>query len=81
MARRKAEELEDFEGRKELPDLSEREVEEGSAKLKELLREWKQEVQGRGLSQKEQAEELRRLAKGRYREALETPFFKSVMAL
>lgn len=80
MARRKAEELEDFSGKKESMELSKEEVEKGSAELKKMLLEWKGLCK-EGMSAEEKAGELRKLADSKYKGAMETPFFKSVMAL
>lgn len=80
MARRKAEELEDFSGKKDHSTLSDEEVEKGSAELKKMLVEWKG-ICTDEMTSDEKAAELRKLAEGPYKAAMETPYFKSVMAL
>ena len=75
MAKRKAEELEDFSSSsttKDTSDSSEKEedllkqysredVQEGSKLLKELLKRWKDETEGRDMSPAQQADVMRRL--------------------
>ncbi|KAF2455319.1 muts domain V-domain-containing protein [Lineolata rhizophorae] len=87
MAKRKADELEDFSGKGEaaqedtLPEASAEEVEEGSALLKGILQKWKREVEGKpGMSKTEQVERMRELVKGEKRLA-GNPFFKRLEAL
>ena len=85
MAKRKADELEDFTGKLEEPSsgvggVSKEDVEDGSALLKALLERWKRECEGQGLSGEEMVGRMRELvlADGRLGE---NPFFKSVRAL
>jgi DNA mismatch repair protein MSH2 len=83
MAKRKADELEDFTGKLEPNSgvgVRKEDVEEGSALLKDLLRRWKAECEGQGLSGEEMVGKMRELvaADGKL---LENPFFKSVKAL
>jgi DNA mismatch repair protein MSH2 len=85
MAKRKADELEDFTGKLEEPSsgvggVRKEDVEEGSALLKDLLGRWKAECEGHGLSGEEMVGRMRELvlADGRL---CENPFFKSVKAL
>lgn len=83
MAKRKADELEDFTGKLEPNSgvgVRKEDVEEGSALLKDLLGRWKAECEGQGLSGEEMVGKMRELvaADGKL---LENPFFKSVKAL
>jgi DNA mismatch repair protein MSH2 len=85
MAKRKADELEDFTGKLEAPTaggagVSKEDVEEGSALLKGLLGRWKQECEGQGLSGEEMVGKMRELVLAD-RKLSENPFFKSVKAL
>jgi DNA mismatch repair protein MSH2 len=82
MAKRKADELEDFSGKHEdgFVQASREEVEEGSKMLKEMLAKWKQEVESQGLTKKQQVERMRELV--RENQALrENGFFKGIQAL
>ncbi|KAF2478168.1 DNA mismatch repair protein [Lindgomyces ingoldianus] len=82
MAKRKADELEDFSGKHEegYVQASKEEVEEGSRLLKEMLAKWKVEVESQGLTKKQQVERMRELVKEN--QALrENGFFKGVLAL
>ena len=80
MAKRKAEELEDFSSAHDAAGLDgpaeqgggeragkkeygREDVEEGSRLLKDLLRRWKEETDGKGLSKTEQAEVMRRMVR------------------
>lgn len=82
MAKRKADELEDFSGKHDetYAQASNEDVEEGSRLLKEVLVKWKQEVEGKGLSEKEQVERMRALVQEN-EDLLKNPFFQSVKAL
>jgi DNA mismatch repair protein MSH2 len=85
MARRKADELEDFTGKLEAPiggqvGVSKEDVEEGSALLKEVLGNWKAECEKQGLSGEEMVGKMRELVMSNEK-LLENPFFKSVKAL
>ncbi|KAK4498271.1 hypothetical protein PRZ48_010929 [Zasmidium cellare] len=82
MARRKAEELEDFSGKQEEMNVqaSSEEVEDGSRLLKEVLIRWKEEVEKEGLGKEEQVARMKELVQGNER-LLGNPFFKSVKAL
>lgn len=82
MAKRKADELEDFSGKHEQLDVeaTKEDVEKGSALLKEVLMKWKEEVEGKGLSKQEQVEKMKALVKGNP-ELLANPFFQRVKAL
>jgi DNA mismatch repair protein MSH2 len=82
MAKRKADELEDFSGKHEesFVQASREEVEEGSKLLKEMLVKWKEEVESQGLTKKQQVERMRELVKEN--QALkENGFFKGIQAL
>lgn len=83
MAKRKADELEDFTGKLEPNSgvgVKKEDVEEGSALLKDLLGRWKAECESGRLSGEEMVGKMRELvmADGKL---LENPFFKSVKAL
>lgn len=87
MAKRKADELEDFSGKHEdlnaqgLGEVSKTDVEEGSRMLKEVLLKWKEECAKEGLKGKEeQVAKMRELVKGNEL-LLRNPFFKRVKAL
>jgi DNA mismatch repair protein MSH2 len=84
MAKRKADELEDFTGKLEAggaPGVSKEDVEEGSALLKDLLVRWKSECEGgAGLSGEEMVGKMKELVMADAK-LLENPFFKSVKAL
>lgn len=80
MAKRKADELEDFSTKHDdqATKVSKEEVAEGSAVLKRLLLEWKEMVEGEKMvtaSQKREA--LKGLVEGRYKEYMALPFFVS----
>ena len=85
MARRKAEELEDFspatggEGAKP-EEYSREEVEEGSRLLKEMLKRWKEEVEGGNMTKEEKIKKMRELIKEDDR-LLGNKFFESIKAL
>ena len=85
MARRKAEELEDFspvngdEGGK-AEQYSKEEVEEGSVLLKEMLKKWKEEVQGGNMTKEEKIKRMRELVKADDR-LMGNKFFQSIKAL
>jgi DNA mismatch repair protein MSH2 len=82
MARRKADELEDFSGKHEegFVQASKEDVEEGSKMLKAVLAQWKEEVGSQGLTKKQQVERMKELMKGN--EALQANgFFKGIQAL
>ncbi|KAM0261287.1 hypothetical protein ACHAQJ_002318 [Trichoderma viride] len=82
MAKRKADELEDFTTKHE--DLgvsySTEDVEQGSAMLKKVLVEWKEAVQNGQLSREEQVAKLKELVAADEK-LLANPFFQSVKAL
>lgn len=82
MARRKADELEDFSGKHDERNVqaTTEEVEAGSAMLKEILVKWKQQVEAENLSKEEQVLRMRELVQGN-ETLLANPFFKSVIAL
>ncbi|KAK5171652.1 MutS-like protein [Oleoguttula sp. CCFEE 6159] len=82
MAKRKADELEDFSGKHEkgAVEASKEDVEAGSALLKEVLVRWKAEVEGKGLSKREQVDKMKELVKGNAK-LLRNPFFQNVRAL
>lgn len=82
MAKRKADELEDFAVKHDASAVrhSKQEVEEGSALLKGLLVRWKAETEGKGLSREDLVGKMRELAMGD-RKLLENPFFQSIRSL
>ncbi|KAI6779937.1 DNA mismatch repair protein msh-like protein [Emericellopsis cladophorae] len=84
MAKRKADELEDFTTKHEDHALSysKTDVEEGSAMLKTVLKQWKEAVEAGGadMSREEQVAKLKELV-GADEELLANPFFQSVKAL
>jgi DNA mismatch repair protein MSH2 len=82
MAKRKADELEDFSGKHEesFVQASKEEVEEGSKMLKQMLAQWKEEVESQGLTKKQQVERMKELVKEN--QALQANgFFKGIQAL
>jgi DNA mismatch repair protein MSH2 len=82
MAKRKADELEDFSGKHDesFVQASKEEVEEGSKLLKEMLVRWKEEVESEGLTKKQQVERMKELVKEN--QALrDNGFFKGIQAL
>ncbi|KAI1377863.1 DNA mismatch repair protein msh-2 [Hypoxylon crocopeplum] len=84
MAKRKADELEDFTAKHEdgmgLQRYSKEDIEEGSARLKEVLVRWKDEVNSGNMTKEEMVGRLRELVKSDDR-LLENPFFTAVKAL
>ncbi|VUC23710.1 unnamed protein product [Clonostachys rosea] len=82
MAKRKADELEDFTTKHDDNSLnySKEDVEEGSSMLKDLLKQWKEEVASGGLSKEEQVAKLKALVAADSK-LLANPFFQSVKAL
>jgi DNA mismatch repair protein MSH2 len=87
MAKRKADELEDFSGKHSnvgettsAAAASKEEVEAGSAMLKAVLQQWKSEVESEGLGKEAQVARMRQLVEGNS-ELLAHPFFQSVKAL
>ena len=82
MAKRKADELEDFSTKHEQAAVkhSKHDVEEGSALLKEMLVQWKAETEGKGMSGEEMVGKMKELVMGNER-LLANPFFQSVKAL
>lgn len=82
MAKRKADELEDFTSKHEGSQVkySKEDVEQGSQLLKDMLVRWKAECDGKGLSKEEMVGKMRELVKGDEL-LLGNPFFKSIKAL
>ncbi|KAL9014275.1 MAG: hypothetical protein Q9173_001084 [Seirophora scorigena] len=82
MAKRKADELEEFSTKRETNAIkhTDEDVEEGSAMLKEMLARWKEETEGRSLSPEQQKAKFKDLVMGNQK-LLENPFFQSVRAL
>lgn len=82
MAKRKADELEDFSTKHETSAIkhSKEDVEEGSVLLKDMLVQWKKETEGQDMSTEEQVSKMKELVMGNQK-LLENPFFQSVKAL
>ncbi|KAK5131161.1 MutS-like protein [Meristemomyces frigidus] len=83
MAKRKADELEDFSGKHDdaqRVQASREEVEEGSKMLKEILMKWKEQVEAEDLGKDEQVQRMKELVLGD-QALLANPFFQSVQAL
>ncbi|KAE8843304.1 hypothetical protein HRS9139_02601 [Pyrenophora teres f. teres] len=82
MAKRKADELEDFAGKHEegFVQASKDDVEDGSRLLKEVLKTWKEEVESKGLTKQQQVERMRELVKGNDK-LMANGFFKGIQAL
>jgi DNA mismatch repair protein MSH2 len=82
MAKRKADELEDFTGKHEqgATSHSKEEVEEGSKLLKDMLVKWKERCDGKGMSSEEMKSVMKELVEGDEK-LRENAFFKSVKAL
>lgn len=84
MAKRKADELEDFTGKLEQrhTQCTKEQIAEGSVLLKKLLVEWKDKVENGDMSPDEMRGELLKLVNGPYKEAFQNdPFFQAVKAL
>ena len=82
MAKRKADELEDFSTKHDASAVkhSKEDVEEGSGLLKEMLVQWKKETEGQVMSTEDQVSKMKELVMGNQK-LLENPFFQSVKAL
>ena len=82
MAKRKADELEDFTSKHEGQAVTyeKKDVEEGSALLKDVLVRWKEECEGKGLSKEDMVGKMRELVLADEK-LLKNPFFQSVKAL
>ena len=82
MAKRKADELEDFSTKHEETSIvhSKQDMDEGSALLKEMLVQWKAETSAKDMSKEDQVAKMKELIMGNEK-LLENPFFKSIKAL
>ena len=82
MAKRKADELEDFSIKHDenALKLSRQDVDEGSKALKEVLKKWRDECHGKGLSESEMVGKMRNLVQADGT-LMSNPFFESVKAL
>lgn len=82
MAKRKADELEDFTTKHEDVEMSysREDVEQGSAMLKQLLIKWKDQVTAGEMTKEEQVAKLKELVEADSK-LLANPFFQSVKAL
>ena len=82
MAKRKADELEDFSTKHEETSIvhSKQDVDEGSALLKEMLNRWKAETSAQDTSKEDQVAKMKELIMGNEK-LLENPFFQSIKAL
>jgi len=82
MAKRKADELEDFAAKHEQHTVqaTQEEIEEGNKLLKEVLVAWREEVEKGGLDKDAQVAKMKELISGNDK-LLANPFFQSVKAL
>ncbi|MCJ1467274.1 MutS-like protein [Pseudocyphellaria aurata] len=82
MAKRKADELEDFSTKHDAAAVkhSKQEVDEGNALLKEMLVRWKAETEDRGMSREDMVAKMKELVLGNQK-LLNNPFFTSLKAL
>ena len=82
MAKRKADELEDFSTKHDASAMqhSKQDVEEGSALLKDMLVEWKKATDGQDMSKEDMVSKMKELVMGNEK-LLANPFFQSVKAL
>ncbi|RMY01264.1 hypothetical protein D0866_15814 [Hortaea werneckii] len=83
MAKRKADELEDFSGKHEdvqNVQASKQDMDEGSRMLKEMLVKWKTEVEAEHLTKEQQVAKMKELIAGNDA-LLANPFFQSVKAM
>jgi DNA mismatch repair protein MSH2/vacuolar protein sorting-associated protein IST1 len=82
MAKRKADELEDFSGKHEegFVQASKNDVEDGSRMLKRVLLQWKGEVESQGLTKTQQISRMKELVLGD-KALMENAFFKGIQAL
>lgn len=83
MARRKAEELEDFtsmNGEQNREAYSKEEAEEGSRLLKDMLKKWKEQVEGHDMSKDEKLKLMRSMVKNDEK-LMANRFFQSVKTL
>lgn len=83
MARRKAEELEDFtsmNGEQNREAYSKEEAEEGSRLLKDMLKKWKEQVEGHDMSRDEKLKLMRSMVKNDEK-LMANRFFQSVKTL
>ncbi|KFX99088.1 hypothetical protein V490_01957 [Pseudogymnoascus sp. VKM F-3557] len=82
MAKRKADELEDFTGKHEndAVKVKKEDVEDGSIMLKELLKTWKSQCESEGLKGDDMVARMKELVMAD-KKLLDSPFFQSVKAL
>lgn len=84
MAKRKADELEDFSGSKHNESQNgsskDQDAEEGKRLLKEILKHWKAQVEGESLSEADQVRRMQQLLRENAK-LMANPFFRSVQAL
>ncbi|OBT50074.1 hypothetical protein VE04_09706 [Pseudogymnoascus sp. 24MN13] len=82
MAKRKADELEDFTGKHEndAVKVKREDVEDGSTMLKELLKTWKSQCESEGLKGDDMVARMKELVMAD-KKLLDSPFFQSVKAL
>ena len=82
MAKRKADELEDFSTKHDAAAVrhSKEDVEEGSALLKQVLVQWKKETEGKDVSKEEMISKMKELI-SQNDKLLANPFFQSMKAL
>ena len=82
MAKRKADELEDFSTKHDEAAIkhSQQDMEEGSVLLKQLLVRWKSETEGQDMSKDDMVAKMKELVMGNQK-LLDNPFFQSVKTL
>lgn len=82
MAKRKADELEDFSTKHDEAAVrhSNEDVEDGNRLLKEMLVRWKEETGGSGMSKEDMVGKMKELIRGN-QNLLENPFFQSLKSL
>ena len=82
MAKRKADELEDFSTKHDTTPLnhSKEDVEEGTALLKQMLVRWKNDTEGKNLTRDDQVNKMKELVMSDQR-LLKNPFFQSIKTL
>ena len=83
MAKRKADELEDFSGKHEdvqNMQANKHDMDEGSRMLKEMLVKWKTEVEAEQLTKEQQVAKMKELISGNDA-LLANPFFQSIKAM
>ena len=82
MAKRKADELEDFSTKHDANTIehTKEDIEEGNTLLKDILKQWKIETEGKGLTTSDQVEKMKDLVRSNEK-LRQNPFFRSTEAL